>query len=114
MNARDRSVLTNICEEAGIMEEMLAGYDFDSFICDERTKRAAAMPLINIGELIKLLSFELRAEHNHIPWKDIAGLRDVTAHGYRTLRMDDIWTTAVEDVSRLKKDIEAILSGKAL
>jgi uncharacterized protein with HEPN domain len=110
MNARDRTVLINICDEAKIMAELTVGFDLDSFLRDERTKRAVAMSLINIGELIKLLSFELRTEHKHIPWKAIAGLRDVTAHGYKTLRMDDIWLTAIDEIPRLKKAIEGILS----
>ncbi|MDR1589765.1 MAG: DUF86 domain-containing protein [Oscillospiraceae bacterium] len=109
MNARDRSVLINICDEAKIIAELTVGYDLDSFLCDERTKRAVAMSLINIGELIKLLSFELRAGHAHIPWKAIAGLRDVTAHGYKVLRMDDIWVTANDEIPHLKKEIETIL-----
>ncbi|MDR1062131.1 MAG: DUF86 domain-containing protein [Clostridiales bacterium] len=109
MNARDRTVLINICDEAKIIAELTAGYNLASFLRDERTKRAVAMSLINIGELIKLLSFELRSEHNHIPWKDIAGLRDVTAHGYKTLRMDDIWATANDEIPHLKKEIEKML-----
>jgi uncharacterized protein with HEPN domain len=112
MNERDRSVLIHICEEAAVIAELLRGFDLASFLKDERTKRAIAMSLINIGELIKLLSADMRLQNEQIPWKDIAGLRDVTAHGYKTLRMNDIWDTAVNEMPQLKKDIEAILSGK--
>jgi uncharacterized protein with HEPN domain len=112
MNERDRSVLIHICEEAAIIAELLRGFDLASFLQDERTKRAVAMSLINIGELIKLVSADMRLQNEHIPWKDIAGLRDVTAHGYKTLRMNDIWDTAIIEIPQLKKDIETILSGK--
>jgi uncharacterized protein with HEPN domain len=112
MNERDRSVLIHICEEAAVIAEFLRGFDLASFLKDERTKRAVAMSLINIGESIKLLSADMRLQNPHIPWKDIAGLRDVTAHGYKTLRMDDIWSTAVSEIPQLKNDIETILSSK--
>ncbi|MDR3271036.1 MAG: DUF86 domain-containing protein [Peptococcaceae bacterium] len=98
MNERDRSVLINIGEECAVIAELITGFALESFLRDERTKRAVAMSLINVGELTKLLSFETRSKHNHIPWKDIAGLRDVTAHGYKTLRMDDIWDTAKNEM----------------
>ena len=49
------------------------------------------MTLINIGELVKKLTNDFRQHWQQIPWKEIAGLRDVTAHGYFTLRMPDIW-----------------------
>ena len=52
------------------------------------------MTLINIGELIKNLDFVFRQKHSDIPWKDMAGLRDVAAHGYFALRMTDIWIYA--------------------
>ena len=108
MNERDRSVLINICEEAAVVAELLRGFDLASFIEDERTKRAIAMSLINIGELIKLLSADMRLQNEQIPWKDIAGLRDVTAHGYKTLRMHDIWDTAVSEIPQLKKNIVSV------
>ncbi|MDR0445993.1 MAG: DUF86 domain-containing protein [Oscillospiraceae bacterium] len=109
MNERDRSVLLHIAGEAVMIEQLIDGFSIDSFLADERTKRAVAMSLINIGELVKLLSFELRTANPRIPWKDIAGLRDVTAHGYKTLRMDDIWDTAKNEMPVLKKEVEEML-----
>ncbi|MFR5859654.1 MAG: HepT-like ribonuclease domain-containing protein [Clostridia bacterium] len=26
-----------------------------------------------------------------IPWKELAGIRDITAHRYQTLRMEDVF-----------------------
>ena len=68
------------------------------------------MTLINIGELIKNLDFEFRQNHPNIPWKDMAGLRDVAAHGYFTLRMNDIWIYASEEIPVISDNIKAILS----
>jgi uncharacterized protein with HEPN domain len=75
---------------------MIAGYDYSGFIADEKTKRAVCMTLINIGELVKLLTDDVKRGNSSIPWRSIAGLRDVTAHGYQTLRMEDIWETIKE------------------
>ena len=68
------------------------------------------MTLINIGELVKLVSDEIRQSNPSVPWRSIAGMRDVAAHGYMTLKMEDIWETVSEDVPALKKQIEKLLN----
>ena len=71
--------------------------------------RAVGMTVINIGELVKNLSDETRLAFPHIPWKAIAGFRDVAAHKYQTLRMEDVYETVVTDYPTLKQQIEQIL-----
>lgn len=103
MNERDRQILIRLRGEVRLVSQMLDGFDLQSFLGDERTKRAVCMTLINIGELVKNLSDEFRMAHNHIPWRAISGLRDITAHKYQTLRMEDVWLTATRDIPQLKK-----------
>jgi len=67
------------------------------------------MTLINIGELVKNLSMDFRQAYPHIPWKEMAGLRDVTAHGYFTLRMPDVWIYATEGLPLHAMQIKEIL-----
>ena len=50
-----------------------------------------------------------KRENPSIPWRQIAGLRDVTAHRYMTLRMENIWETVSVDVPTLKEQIEKII-----
>ena len=75
----------------------------------EMLMRAVGMTVINIGELVKNLSDETRLAYPHIPWKSIAGFRDVAAHKYQTLRMEDVYETVVTDFPALKEQIERIL-----
>jgi uncharacterized protein with HEPN domain len=49
-----------------------------------------------------LLTIEARKKYPNIPWKELAGLRDVTAHSYQTLRMDDTWKTATIEIPLIK------------
>ena len=108
MNERDRQILIRLRGEVRLVSQMLDGFDLPSFLGDERTKRAVCMTLINIGELVKNLSDEFRMAHNHIPWRAISGLRDITAHKYQTLRMEDVWLTATRDIPQLKKELDTI------
>ena len=68
------------------------------------------MTVINIGELVKSLTVEIRTEHNSIPWKSIAGFRDITAHKYQTLKMGDVYKTVSDDFPVLKENIQKILN----
>ncbi len=58
--------------------------------------------LINIGELVKVLSMNFRSRYTDISWKSIAGMRDIVAHKYQSLRMEDIWITIQDDIPVLK------------
>lgn len=85
MQRKDRIVLSKICNEIDIALEMMGTGSFESF--DKNEKRAVCMTVINIGELVKNLSDDFRSSNNHVPWKLIAGFRDIAAHKYGSLRM---------------------------
>ena len=73
-------------------------------------KRAICMTVINIGELIKNLSENCRREYPAVPWKAIAGFRDIAAHKYQTLRMEDVYETVFADFPALRQKIIQILN----
>lgn len=67
------------------------------------------MTVINIGELVKNVTQETRNEFPDIPWRAIAGMRDLAAHKYQTLRMEDAYKTAKEDFPALERSLEDII-----
>ena len=62
-----------------------------TFLENELVKRAITMTVINIGELVKNITDETRKKYTKIPWKAIAGMRDIAAHKYQTLRIEDVY-----------------------
>lgn len=109
MQLRDRTALTKIILEVNRALEFIGDTSSEDFLNDDIMKHAIAMVVIKIGELVKNLSTEFRAENSQIPWKDIAGFRDVAAHRYEVIRMDDLYDTVREDFPALKSQIEQIL-----
>jgi len=107
---RDRVILYKISDEAKIIANMLHDVDETAFLKNEEKMRAVCMTLVNIGELIKNMTDEFRNNNRHIPWRDLAGLRDVTAHGYFTLRMSDIWIYAANELPEHAMKINEILT----
>lgn len=87
MQRRDYIIIEKILSEIKISAEMLGDTDLETFLSDEKLKRAVGMTVINIGELVKNITDETRMKYRNVPWKAIAGLRDIAAHKYQTLRM---------------------------
>lgn len=61
-----------------------------------------------IGEATKKLSKDFKDTYFNVPWKDIAGMRDVLIHDYLGVDIDAVWQTVKINIPILKKDIEEI------
>ena len=112
MNDRDKNVLLKLKEEAVVLQELTDGYNLQGFLGSEVLKRAVGMTLINIGELVHRLTDEIKQQTPVIPWRAITRLRNIAAHGYHTLEMEDVWKTVTEDVPLFLVQIGEILQGE--
>jgi uncharacterized protein with HEPN domain len=65
--------------------------------------------LISIGEATKNLSAELRGAHPDIPWRQIAGMRDVLIHDYLKISLVRIWRTVATDLPPLRATVQKLL-----
>lgn len=109
MQRRDKIILQKIVSEIEIILDFLGNISLEEFLTDEKTKRAIGMTAINIGELVKNLNFEFRKKYSEVDWKDVEKFRDVVAHKYETLDMEDVYNTIRYDFPELKLQIEKIL-----
>ena len=109
MSRRDKVILQKVISEIDIGAGMRGNAPYEDFVADEKLKRAICMTVINIGELIKNITDETRGRYSYIPWKAVAGMRDLTAHKYQTLRMEDVYSTVKQDFPKLKADLEKVL-----
>lgn len=108
MKDKNIIVVRKVLEEIGIARSILGDVELDAFLEDEVLKRAVCMTVINIGELVKNLDDSFRAAHPSIPWKAIAGFRDIAAHKYQTLRMEDVYVTVHDDFDELETMLQEI------
>ena len=112
MQRREKIVLQKICREIDLATEFFGNITLEEFLEDEKTKHSVGMAAINIGKLVKNLDFEFRKNYSEISWKDAARFRDVVAHKYETLDMEDVYNTIKYDFPELKSQIEKILESK--
>ena len=67
--------------------------------------------LIEIGEAVKDISSEMLATEPHIPWRDVAGMRDQLAHLYFDTAHGIVQATVDEDLPPLIAAVHRILAG---
>jgi uncharacterized protein with HEPN domain len=81
----------------------------DEFMSQSHWQDAVIRQLEVIGEATKRLSAELRDTHQEVPWRRIAGLRDVLIHNYMQVDLAAVWQVTQHDVPALKARVTAIL-----
>lgn len=109
MNHRDIQIIKKVTNEIDIASVMMGETSLEEFLGNEMLKRAVCMTVINIGELVKNITDDTRKEYKQIPWKAIAGFRDIAAHKYQTLKMEDVFQTVTIDFPNLKRDLDKIM-----
>ena len=62
-----------------------------------------------IGELVKKLPMDFRNEYKQIPWRNIAGMRDIVVHNYETIDKDILWNVADVEIDKIKDFCKEIL-----
>lgn len=85
------------------------GMDFEAFIEDDKTIDAVERNFEIIGEAVKNLSDGLKLQHNDIPFKQIAGMRDKLIHDYFGVDYEIVYKTIVVKLPEFGKSIEKII-----
>lgn len=90
-----------------IIEYTKVGYD--NFMSQSIRQDAVIRQLEIIGEATKNISMELRDLYSEIPWRRIAGLRDVLIHDYMGVDLDAVWQITQKEIPKLEKQIKNII-----
>ncbi|MGH9939767.1 MAG: HepT-like ribonuclease domain-containing protein [Blastocatellia bacterium] len=81
----------------------------DVFLATPHWQDATIRQLEIVGEATKRLSDELRNKYSQIPWRRIAGLRDVLIHNYLGVDLAAVWEITQRNLPDLKTQVQAIL-----
>lgn len=85
----------------------------DAFFLDSRTQDAVLRNLEIIGEAVKNLSIATRAARPDVPWKSIAGMRDLLIHHYFGVKLETVWDVIEKELPSLLESIDELLEERA-
>jgi uncharacterized protein with HEPN domain len=106
---RDSASLLDIVNAANRVLKFAEGLDKSTLAANEEKQSAMLYQIIVIGEATKRLSSEFRNQHPEIPWKDIAGMRDILVHQYDRLNLNTLWDAIQLDIPELLTLLEPLL-----
>jgi len=106
---RDLAYLADILQAARLAQAGVNGITKEFFLSDWIRQSAIIRQLEIIGEATKRLSDGFKSVHAGIPWRRIAGMRDILIHAYAAVDLDEVWKAATEDVPRLIAAIEPLV-----
>jgi uncharacterized protein with HEPN domain len=106
---RDNASLLDIYHASNRILVFAAGLTKSDLATNEEKQSAILYQVIVIGEATKRLSSEFRNCHANIPWKDIAGMRDILAHQYDRVNLNTLWDVIQHDIPSLLELIEPLL-----
>ena len=84
----------------------------EAFSENRMTRDAVVRNLEVIGEAAKRLSQELRDENTEIPWRQIAGLRDIVIHQYDYVDYNEVWNVVEDDLPDLLHALRELVAGR--
>ena len=84
--------------------------DYHEFINSDITKDAVERNFEIIGEAVKNLPEEFRNQNPHIPFKQIAGMRDKLIHDYFGVDYEIVWVTIKDKLPQFNDDIIELIN----
>jgi uncharacterized protein with HEPN domain len=103
MNEYDKTQLARMSEEVEFITETTDGVSKDKFLSDSLLQHGICMSIITIGECANHLSDEFTEMYTEIPWIQMVSVRNIAAHGYWQLNMEQIWEAVISDIPRLRE-----------
>jgi uncharacterized protein with HEPN domain len=81
----------------------------EAFMGDGKSQDAVIRNFEIMGEAAKRLSEQTRQHAPNIPWRRIAGFRDILIHEYERIDVNEVWQIIERDIPHFKQSIRKIL-----
>ena len=104
----DLAYIDHILDCIRKISEFSNGLSLKDFKTNELVQDAVIRNIEIIGEASKNLSLETKKTYYQIPWKEIAGMRDMLIHDYLGVDVTVVWKTIKEDIPPLERLINEI------
>jgi uncharacterized protein with HEPN domain len=106
---RELAYLLDIVTMANDAISFATGMDKKAFSKDRKTQYAIIRCLEVIGEAAKRIPDDFRNAHPQVPWKQLAGMRDILIHSYDKVNVDIVWETVQKDLPDILNKLSPII-----
>ena len=109
MKRNSKLFLKDIIDSMNDIEKFVDNMSLQELKRDKKTLNAVIRSLEIIGEATKNIPKEIKLKHKEIPWKEMAGMRDVLIHAYFGIDYNLLWTAIKKNIPEIKPKIKKIL-----
>lgn len=106
---RDLTYLEHIKESIDKIQSYTRNLSEETFQESTLIQDAVVRQFEIIGEATKKLSDDIKQQYPEVPWKDMAGMRDVLIHDYINVEIDIVWKTVVDYLPSMLEKIKEII-----
>ncbi len=113
---KDLSIIKHIEKYCAEIKQELSEISCDKEVFWKSSvyRNSLALCVLQIGELVGLLSDDFKKSHPDIDWRNIKAMRNIVAHKYGSFDFDVLWETVTENIPELQDFCEKELSEQSL
>lgn len=100
----------HIVESIELVEEYSEKLTTTTFKKDQAMQDAIIRRLEIIGEAVKNIPTSFKASYPEIPWKQMAGMRDILIHEYFDIDLGLTWQVVKRELPLIKTKLQVLLS----
>ncbi len=105
-NNKDNNIYLLLMLDAFVkIKSYINTMSYEDFSKDNKTQSAVIMQLQVVGELAKKVPVEMKSIID-LPWKNMAGFRDMISHDYFGLDLSTVWYTIEKSVPKAETELQ--------